>query len=54
MTSTKKGLWPSLVAQTVKELPAMWQTWIQSLGWDDPLEKEQIMWYVNYLDKVVF
>ena len=39
MTSTKKGLWPSLVAQTVKELPAMWLTWIQSLAWDDPLEK---------------
>ena len=30
----------SLVAQTVKHLPAMWETWIQSLGWEDPLEKE--------------
>ena len=30
----------SLVAQTVKRLPAMWETWIQSLGWEDPLEKE--------------
>ena len=29
----------SLVAQTVKNLPAMWETWVQSLGWDDPLEK---------------
>jgi len=27
------------VAQTVKHLPAMWKTWIQSLGWEDPLEK---------------
>ena len=30
----------SLVAQTVKQLPAMWETWVQSLGWEDPLEKE--------------
>ena len=29
---------PSLVAQTVKNLPAMQKTWIQSLGWEDPLE----------------
>ena len=32
--------WASLVAQLVKNLPAMWETWIQSLGWKDPLEKE--------------
>jgi len=30
----------SLVAQTVKNLPEMQETWVQSLGWDDPLEKE--------------
>ena len=30
----------SLVAQTVKRLPAVWETWVQSLGWEDPLEKE--------------
>ena len=29
----------SLVAQTVKHLPAMWETWVQSLGWRDSLEK---------------
>ena len=29
----------SLVAQMVKNLPAMWETWVQSLGWEDPLEK---------------
>ena len=29
----------SLVAQTVKNLPAMWKIWVQSLGWEDPLEK---------------
>jgi len=28
----------SLVAQTVKNLPAIWETWIQSLGQEDPLE----------------
>ena len=32
--------WASLVAQLVKNPPAMWETWIQSLGWEDPLEKE--------------
>ena len=29
----------SLVAQLVKNLPAMWETWVRSLGWEDPLEK---------------
>ena len=29
----------SLVAQLVKNLPAMHETWVQSLGWEDPLEK---------------
>ena len=29
----------SLVDQTIKNLPAMWETWAQSLGWEDPLEK---------------
>ena len=28
-----------LVAQMVKNPPAMWETWVQSLGWEDPLEK---------------
>ena len=30
--------WASLVAQMVKNLPAMQETWFQSLGWKDPLE----------------
>ena len=30
----------SLVAQTVKCLPTMWETQVQSLGWEDPLEKK--------------
>ena len=29
----------SLVAELVKNLPAMRETWVQSLGWEDPLEK---------------
>ena len=33
------GEWASLVAQLVKNPPAVWETWIQSLGWNDPLEK---------------
>ena len=33
-------LWASLVAQLVKNLPAKQKTWVRSLGWDDPLEKE--------------
>ena len=28
------------VAQMVKRLPTMWETWVQSLGWEDLLEKE--------------
>ena len=31
--------WASLVAQLVKNPSAMWETWDQSLGWEDPLEK---------------
>ena len=31
--------WASLVAHTVKNPPAMQETWVQSLGWEDPLKK---------------
>ena len=31
--------WASLVAQLVKNPPALQETWIRSLGWEDPLEK---------------
>ena len=31
--------WASLVAQLVKKPPAMQETWVHSLGWEDPLEK---------------
>ena len=36
---TRQYSWASLVAQLVKNLPAMWETWVQPLGWEDPLEK---------------
>ena len=31
--------WATLVAQMVKNLPATWETWVQSLGWEDPLKE---------------
>ena len=31
--------WASLVAQMVKNPPTTWETWVQSLGWKDPLEE---------------
>ena len=34
------GIWDSLVAQLVKNLPAMQETWVQFLDQEDPLEKE--------------
>ena len=34
--------WASLVAQPVKNLPAMQETWVQSLGWDDFLEEGMV------------
>lgn len=32
-------VWASLVAQVEKDLPAIWEPWVQSLGSEDPLEK---------------
>ena len=34
--------WASLVAQLVKNLLAMWETWVRSLGWEAPLEKGKV------------
>ena len=34
--------WASLVAQTVKNLSAMRDTWVRSLGWEDPLEEVMV------------
>ena len=47
----------SLVAQTVKRLPAMRETWVQSLGQEDPLEKKMathsstLPWKIPWMDK---
>ena len=35
-----KEIWASLLAQLVKNLPAVQETYVRSLGWEDPLEKE--------------
>ena len=41
--------WASLVAQLVKNPPALWETWVQSLGWEDPLEKDMATTHSNIL-----
>ena len=47
----------SLVAQTVKRLPAMRKTWVQSLGQEDPLEKEMathsrtLAWKIPWMEE---
>ena len=38
-SNRRGGGWASLVAQMVKNLPAMRETWVRSLGWEDPLEE---------------
>ena len=43
--------WASLVALLVMNLPAMWESWVQSLGWEDPLE---IPWRRERLPTPVF
>ena len=48
----------SLVAQTVKRLPAMRETRIQSLGWEDPMEKEMathssiLAWKIQWMEEL--
>ena len=34
--------WASLVVQSVKNLPAMQETWVRFLSWEDPLEEEMV------------
>ena len=47
----------SLVAQMVKRLPAMWETQVRSLGWEDPLEKEMaihsstLAWKIPWMEE---
>ena len=38
--------WASLVAKLVKNPPAMQETWVQSLGWEDPLEEGMTAWRI--------
>ena len=38
----------SLVVQMIKNLPAMWETWVRFLGWEDPL-KENMATHSNIL-----
>ena len=46
-----------MVAQTVKRLSTMWDTWVQSLGWEDPLEKEMathsstLAWKIPWMEE---
>ena len=42
------------MAQTVKNLPAMQEPWVRSLGWVDPLEKEMATWRKGWLPTPVF
>ena len=46
--------WASTVAQLIKNLPAMWETWVWSLGWEDSLEREKLstltFWPGEFLD----
>ena len=42
VNSVLSQAWASLLAQMVKSLPAMQETWIQSLGHEDPLEKGMV------------
>ena len=45
------------MAQTGKNLPAVWETWVQSLGQEDPLEKEMatlsgtLAWKIPWMEK---
>ena len=52
-------MWASLVAQTVKHLPAMQETWVRSLGQEDPVEKEMathsspLAWKIPWMEEPV-
>ena len=41
-TKSSMEIWASLMAQTGKNLPAMRETWVRSLGWEDPLDWEDL------------
>ena len=52
-----RPVWTSLMAQTVKRLPTMWETWVQSLGREDLLEKEMathssiLAWKIPWMEE---
>ena len=54
---TDYNKWASLVAQTVNSLPAMQETWVQFLGWEDPMEREmathssRLAWKISWTEK---
>ena len=56
-THTIQCIWASLVAQMAKNLPAIWETWVQSLGQEDPLEKEMtahsniLLWEIPWTEE---
>ena len=47
----------SILAQTVKRLPTLWETWVQSLCWEDPLGKEMathssiLVWKIPWMEE---
>ena len=51
-------IWTSLVAQMVKRLPTMWETWVRTLGREDPLEKEMathsstLAWKIPWMEEL--
>ena len=55
--NTYSLMWASLVAQTVKRLPTMQETWVQSLGQEDLLEKEMathssiLAWKIPWMEE---
>ena len=57
LTVDQTQLKASLAAQRVKHLPVVWETWIQSLGQEDPLEKEMathsgtLAWKIPWMEK---
>ena len=46
------------VVQRLKRLPAMWETWVRSLGWEDPLAKEMathssiLVWRIPWMEEL--
>ena len=50
-------VWASLVAQRLKQLPGMQETQVQSLGWEDPLEKgiaahsSVLVWRISWTEE---